>query len=60
MDEKLEHSSNSGKKKQKSVQTKLANPKPRDFVVAIVFVIYGTMSLVGGLLFTIMYDSPLP
>jgi len=60
MDEKLEHSANARKKKKKAIPTKMANPKPLDFVVAIVFVIYGTMSLVGGLLFTIIYNPPLP
>jgi hypothetical protein len=50
MDEKLKQSAGR-KKKVATVQTKLANPKPWDFVVAIAFVIYGCMSLIGGIIF---------
>jgi len=59
MDERLRQSASQNKKKkiQPTVVTKLANPKPRDFVVAIVFVIYGTMSLIGGIIFIFLYGA---
>jgi hypothetical protein len=58
MDLKLGQSiGGSGKKKRKFPPHKLANPKIIDFVVAIVFIIYGTMSLIGGIIFICLYGA---
>lgn len=58
MDRKLGQSvGGSGKKKRKYPPHKLANPKIIDFVVAIVFIIYGAMSLIGGVIFICVYGA---
>jgi hypothetical protein len=58
MDLKLGHSAGGSEKRtRKYLPTRLANPKISNFVVAIVFIVYGTMSLIGGIIFICLYGA---